>query len=431
MRSVRIALFGVVLGTTLYAQGADLPAKLSLADALRIAEARNPLVVVSQQGVAGAEADVIAAGKRPNPAFAITSEGWSPSNSVPRAFLDKQEITFTFQQELEAGGRRELRTEQARRGVDALRASARDLLRQLRLDVRRAYMRVVLAKADDEVARTTLEEIDRVLALNRARYEQGELSGVELRRLQVERFRFADDVFATELALRNAKSALLSLLNVTPLDRAFEIVDGFADAPAALGAAPDRRIGSQAAIDRALATRPDVEAARREQDRARAGFRLQQALGKPSIVLGGGFKRDFGENGLVVNVGVPLQLFNRNEGGIARAAAEERQAAARVSAAESAAALEVQEALNAVDVSRRRVVYAEGEYLKNALEARDIVLGSYKNGASTLIDYLDAERSLREALRVRNRAQFEYQVSVFEYEAAVGIPGPAQGKDPQ
>ena len=224
MRSVCVAVLGVVLGGTLYAQGPDLPAKLSLEDALRTAEARNPLLVVAQQGVVASEADVMGARKRPNPAFTLSSEGIPLSQQSRLPFFDNQELAFGVQQELEPGGRRRLRTEQAQHGVEASRASVRDALRQLRFEVRRAYMQVVLAKADDEVARTTLEEIDKVLALNRARYEQGELSGVELRRLQVERFRFADDAFAAELALRNARSTLLALLNVRPLDQPLSLI---------------------------------------------------------------------------------------------------------------------------------------------------------------------------------------------------------------
>ncbi len=427
MRSVRIALIGAVLGGAVYAQAPDFPASLSLEQALRIAEARNPQIVIAQQAVTGAEADVIAAGKRPNPAFAVGAEGIPLAQQDRPAFFDNQELTFAVQQELETGGRRRLRTEQAQHSVEASRASAEDALRQLRFEVRRAYMTVVLARADEEVARTTLEEIDKVLAVNRARYEQGELSGVELRRLQVERFRFADDAFAAELASRNAKSALLALLNVRPLDRSFDTTDGFSPPPTApVAPALD---AAETAIAAALAARPDVEAARRDPARARAGLQLQRALATPSVVIGGGLKRDFGTNGLVLSVGVPLPLFNRNEGAVARAGAEERQANARFAAAETAVALEVQEAVNAVDVNRRRAIYAEGEYLKNALEARDIVLASYKSGAATLIDYLDAQRSLREALRVRNRARFDYQISLFEYEAAVGASAPAQRKE--
>jgi cobalt-zinc-cadmium efflux system outer membrane protein len=420
----------MVLGVDLCAQGPDLPARLSLEDALRIAEARNPQLVVAQQVAVGSEADVIAARKRPNPAFTLSSEGIPVSERDRPPFFDNQELVFGVQQELEPGGRRRLRTEQAQHGVEASQASVRDALRQLRFEVRRAYMQVVLARADDEVARTTLEEIDRVLALNRARYEQGELSGVELRRLQVERFRFADDVFAAELGLRNARSTLLALLNVRPLDQPFDTADGFPSTPAAPAAAalPE---GAQAAVARALANRPDVEAARREQDRARAGLQLQRSLRTPSLAVGAGLKRDFGTNGLVFNLAVPLPLFNHNEGGVARAGAEERQAAARLAAAETRVSLDVQEALNTVDVSRRRLTYVEGEHLNNALEARDIVLASYRSGAATLIDYLDAQRSLREALRIQNRARFDYQISVFQYEAASGTVGPVQGKERQ
>jgi cobalt-zinc-cadmium efflux system outer membrane protein len=291
-------------------------------------------------------------------------------------------------------------------------------------------MQVVLAKADDEVARATLEEIDKVLALNRARYEQGELSGVELRRLQVERFRFADDAFAAELALKNARSVLLALLNLRPLDQRFDTADELL--PTSTGPSVARFTERRdTAIGRALATRPDLEAARGELERADAGLRLQRALRTPTFAVGAGLKRDFGTNRLIFTFGVPLPLFNRNEAGVARAGAEQMQATARQTAVETRVALDVQEALNAVDVSRRRISYVEGEYLKSAREARDIVLASYRSGAATLIDYLDAQRALREALRTQNRARFDYRISLFQYEAAVGTLAPAQGKDVQ
>jgi cobalt-zinc-cadmium efflux system outer membrane protein len=412
----------------LLAQDSVVPARLSLEDALRIAEARNPRLVVAQQGVAASDADVLGAGKRPNPAFAFSSEGIPLSQQNGAPFLDNQELAFSVQQEFEPGGRRGLRTEQAQRGADASRASVRDVLRQLRFEVRRAYMQVVLAKADDEVAHTTLEEIDRVLALNRIRYEQGELSGVELRRLQVERFRFADDVFGAELALKNTRSALLALLNLRPLDQKFETVDDLLPTSTAASSASSPEVAGSP-VGLALASRPDLDAARWERERAGAGLRLQSALGTPSFFVGAGVKRDFGMMGWIFTFGVPLPIFNRNQAGVARADAEKQQATAQLAAVETQVSLEVQEALNTVDVTRRRISYVEGEYLKSAREARDIVLASYGSGAATLIDYLDAQRALREALRTQNRARFDYRISLFQYEAAIGTPAAAQGKE--
>ena len=418
----------LVGASRLLAQDSAVPARMSLEDALRIADARNPQLVVAQQGVVAAEADVLGAGKRPNPVLTLSSEGIPLSQQNRPSFLDNQELAFGVQQELEPGGRRQLRTEQAQRGADASRASARDVFRQLHFEVRRAYMQVVLAKADDEVARATLEEIDKVLALNRIRYEQGEMSGVDLRRLQVERFRFADDAFVAELALKNTRSALLALLNLRPLDRPFDTADDLLPPSIAATIAPSA-LGPDSPIGLALASRPDLDAARRERERAEAGLRLQRALRTPSFFVGAGLKRDFGTNGLVFTFGVPLSIFDRNEAGVARAGAEQQQATARLAAVETQVSLDVQQALNAVDVTRRRISYVEGEYLKSAREARDIVLEAYRNGAATLIDYMDAQRALREALRTQNRARFDYRISLFQYEAALGTPAAAQGKE--
>jgi outer membrane protein, heavy metal efflux system len=423
MRSVCIAILAIVASGVVCAQVAEVPARLSLAEALRIAEERSPQLVASQQAVVASEADIVGARKRPNPAVTLSSEGIALSQPNRPSFFDDQELAVGIQQDLELGGRRRLRTEAAQFGADASREALRDVRRRLRFAVSRAYMEVVLARADEEVARSTLDEIDKVLAVNRARYEQGELSGIELRRLQVERFRFVDDEFGAELALKDARSGLLALLNVRRLDQPFDTVDDLSSPPAGVelsvpAATLPATLASAGAA--ALTTRPDLAAAHLEQQRAEAGLRLQQALRTPSLSIGGGLKRDFGTNGVLFSFAMPLQIFNRNEAGVARAGAEERMAAAQVAAVETAVSLDVQEALNAIDVSRRRVAYVEGEYLTSAREARDIVLASYRVGAATLIDYLDAERAFREALRIQNRARFDHRVSLFQYDAALG-----------
>jgi cobalt-zinc-cadmium efflux system outer membrane protein len=394
---------------------ARVPARLTLDEAIRIAEARSPAIAAARSMTAIADADVVGAGKRPNPSITIDLQGWPLSQQDRPPFFDNQELTIAVEQELEPGGRRRLRQEVARIGVEISKASSRDRLRLLRFDVRRAYLEAVLAKADHDAARVTLEDIDKVLAINRARFEQGELSGIELRRLQVERHRFADDLLAAELALKDTRSSLLALLNLRPLDQVFNTTDSLS--------APSLDSGREATTPgRALEHRPDLDALRLTEQRAGAEGRLQHALRTPTFALGAGWQRDFGTNALVVNARIPLPLANRNEAGIARADAERRLAASRTEEVITAAALEIQLAANSVSNSRTRVEYIDREYLKNAREARDIVLASYRAGAATLIDYLDAQRALREAQHAQNRALFDYRVSVFALEAALGGP---------
>jgi cobalt-zinc-cadmium efflux system outer membrane protein len=171
-----------------------------------------------------------------------------------------------------------------------------------------------------------------------------------------------------------------------------------------------------------MVQRPDLQGLKAVQSQAETTTRLQRALRTPNLTLGGGYQNNFGSDGVVVGVTVPLPFFNRNEGGIARADAERRAAEARVASTTLAVRLDVQRALNALDTNRARVDYIEREYLTNAQESRDIVLASYRLGVANLIDFLDAQRAFRDTQRIYNRALFDQRLSVFELTAAVGRP---------
>ena len=245
------------------------------------------------------------------------------------------------------------------------------------------------------------------------------MSGGELRRLEVERLRFADDLLASELGTRRATSELRSLMGSGRLDEPIEPAEGLAvpgDALAARGADALRAL--------ALERRPDVGALRHERERAQADAALQRALRTPAPTVSGGYKRDFGDNGLILGVSIPLPLFDRNHAGVARADAGLRLADARLRQVETAVGAEVQQAIDVVDVSRRRAEAIERDYLARARDARDSVAAAYRVGEADLIDYLDAQRAFRDVQRAHTRALVELRLSLFELQAAIGaLPG--------
>ena len=418
-----------------FGQELTVPDKLDLSQALAIALERNPTLAAVRSDVDIAAADRLNASRRLNPAFTFESAGYSLTRLRAPVESNNQQLDFRVDQEFELAGRRSLRTATAQAGVEAAQARVENARRLLTLDVQRAYFQAVLATADRDVARASLEEIDRALGLNRARFDRGEISGGELRRLQVERLRFVDDVFAAELALRNARSALLALMNVTNLSQVFEVTEPLAasstttppTAPGVVAAVLPGAIGTQgsALVADALFRRPDVIAAQREVIRADTQTRLQRALSRPNLTIGGGYQRISGTHAFLFGATVPLPFFNRNQGGVARAAAEREQASSRVRATELTVRLDVQQAANAVDVNRERVQYIEREYLTTARESRDIIQASYRVGAADLIDFLDAQRAFRDTVRTYNRALYDQRISIFELAAATALP-PAQ-----
>lgn len=333
-------------------------------------------------------------------------------------------MTIRIDQELELAGRRRLRTESATAGITVARSLLADRRRLIELAVQRAYLQVVLAKAEREVARAALEDIDRMLGITKARFDQGEIAGGEFRRLQVERLRFVDDQFATDLALRNAKAALLAVLGFSDLTRDFDVSGALTEMPAILTAFPASIVAGSVdriAIEKqALVSRPDLAAARTEQQRRDSETQLQRALRTPNLTVGGGYKRTMTSDGVVFGVTVPVPLFNRNPGGIARAEAERRRAANRAVAAETTVRLDVQQAVNAIETNQARVQYIEQATLTSAREARDAVMAAYQVGEAGLIDYLDAQRAFRDTLCIYNRALYERRLSGFEVAAAIG-----------
>jgi cobalt-zinc-cadmium efflux system outer membrane protein len=398
------------------AQEARGSATLSLADALRLAESNNPALAVARQEAALADADVVAARQRPNPEFEAESEGWRPGGAG--GFANGQELSLRLSQPLELGARRGARIDAARAGRAAAEAVLADAVRRVRRDTGRAYFALAGARAEFEAAGRALEEIDRVIAINRSRYEQGEISGGELRRLEVERLRFADDQLAAELATRRATSELRALIGAGRLDEAIDPSDGL-EMPATAGIP-----SADAARTLAIEHRPDIGALRHERARAQADGALQRALRSPAPTVSGGYKRDFGDNGIILGVSIPLPLFDRNQAGLARADVGLRLAEARLRLAVTSVAAEVQQALDLVDISRRRAETIERDYLARARDARDSVAAAYRAGEADLIDYLDAQRAFRDVQRAHTRALVELRLSLFELHAAIGaLPG--------
>lgn len=402
------------------AQTPSIPQPLSMEDSVRLALERNPQAAAARAIVQIAEARGIDARLRPNPAATVESEGYPLLDSPRPSFLNGQELTIRVDQEIETAGRRRHRIDVAEAGLAAARLESRDRVRRLELVVRRAYLQLVLAQADRTVARTSLEEIDRVLNVSRERVRIGEAARSEVARLEVERLRFAEDAFAADLALRNARAALLTLFGAADLTQPIEANDALSVIPTT-GEPRGLELITIPALPPPGVERPDLVAAREAVRRAESETRLQRALRTPNITLGGGYKRDFGSNAIVVGVTVPMTFWNRNQGGIARAAAEQRLAASNLTSVDLEVKLEVQVALNAVEINRTRATFIEENVLASARAARDAIAESYRLGAVDLIDFLDAQRAFRETLRAYNRALFEYRLSLAELSAARGI----------
>jgi cobalt-zinc-cadmium efflux system outer membrane protein len=220
--------------------------------------------------------------------------------------------------------------------------------------------------------------------------------------------------------LRNAKSSLLALLNAPDLSRDVDLIGAL---PVS-GQTSEPELPPRAPLNEllriALERRPDLASRLQVRMRADTETSLQRAIRSPNITVGGGYKRVDFDNSFVLGVTIPLKVFNRNEGGILRADAEQMLAANLVAAVRKEIELDVQQAYNAVEINRQRVEYIRTQHMQKAEEVSRVALASYNLGGATLIDYLDAQRTYRDALRIYNQALFDERISLYELASSIG-----------
>jgi len=174
-------------------------------------------------------------------------------------------------------------------------------------------------------------------------------------------------------------------------------------------------------LKRAIERRPDLAAFRQLQARSRADLRLQLANGRVDYVVGTEYtyQRAYGMAGssLGFSFSVPLPVFNKNQGEIARAEREGRQFQSRVTALEAAIGSEVEIAYRQFQTSERLLKNIETALLSRAKTVRDVTEYSYRRGEASLVEFLDAQRAFNDSVQSHNEARASFARSLYLIDA--------------
>ena len=123
------------------------PATLSLAQAQRLALERNPDLRAALSAVRGAQAATRTADNAPNPVLTLQTMNINPAQGIGSGSLRAKAIdsAIRIDQQIERGGKRELRVRNAQFLEQAARADLGEVRRQLRLAVAQAYYDLLAA----------------------------------------------------------------------------------------------------------------------------------------------------------------------------------------------------------------------------------------------------------------------------------------------
>ena len=375
---------------------------------------RNLSVEAARHRVDVSRAEQIAARIRPNPGLTVAAENLKVSGNSPFSvpFNRLYEVSTTYSQTFELGGKRRLRREVADLAVSVAEAELADVLRQRLYAVKRAYYEAVLTRYALFNAIENRAGFDELIKFNRVRFEEGAIAEGELLKVKLERVKF-DTAFAqADLAQRQALIRLLELLGEQDFSRAEAVAGELSFEPIA--------VDLPALKKTALQNRPDVKAAELKTKLSERRTTLERARNSIDLTPFVGVKRVGVDNTVLFGVTIPLRVNDRNQAGIARALAEEKVAQSELALVRNRALADVESAYRAYETSRDQVGAFQRELLQQADESYSITLAAYQEGATELLPLLEAQRTRAEIRQQYYRTLFDYQTSILLLEQATG-----------
>ena len=394
---------------------AQTPTRISLDQAINLALVHSHTLKAARTQIQQNQAQEITASLRPNPVLAwdaLFIPTFSPQNFTSNNLSTNQQFDIGASYLIERGGKRRRRTDAAVDATAVTRYQVSDSERMLVFNVAQQFISAQLAQSVLDFAVKDLKSFEETVTISEDRYRAGDISEGDLLKIQLQLLQFQTDVSSAEVAKVQALASLRQLLGFDAVGADYEVEGELAYQPLVVNL-DDLRL-------RALKSRPDLLAATEGVKAAQSQIALAKANGKVDLTAGVSYSHVSDESSLSASFSIPMPVFDRNQGEIARTRYVLTQSQENAEAASDAVLTDVRNNYEGFSTNKKILQLYLSGYLKKAQDSRDISEYAYKRGAASLLDFLDAERSYRSTQLAYRQALANYLVSVEQLKEAVG-----------
>jgi outer membrane protein, heavy metal efflux system len=392
---------------------AGLPSTVTLQQVLDLLDTRSPRTVADRATVDVAAADRVTASTLPNPS--VSYGGVHLVSGLSTGAVTEHQVIV--EQPLLIFKQRQARMDSATLGVQSEQARVAETLAGRRLQVRQAFASLLARQEQLEVVRESVADIERVQAVVRGRTQAGERSRYDLARIETETERFRIEMMNAQTDVEGAARQLGVLLGFPSWSpRAEGILAPEPEVPTTFDAlwtvAEERRPSLVALRQREAATRGGILLARRER------------LPVPAVSGGVQTTRDVNGTSGFFGVSVPVPLFDRGQGPIAKAAAQLSADQLALYAATEEARAEIEQARQVLLRRREALRELELSVVRRLPALRQMAEDAYREGSADILDLLDAMRSQKD-IAIAHVQQLEVaKLAEESLVAAAGLDAP-------
>jgi cobalt-zinc-cadmium efflux system outer membrane protein len=389
--------------------------QITLDQAIELAMKNSPAIQAARTQIDQNKAQEITANLRPNPVLfwdslflpIFNANGFSEDNISQNSQFDLG-LGYLF----ERGHKRQARLRTARSQTNVTSAQVADNERALKFNVAQQFINALLAKSNLDFALQDLKSFQETVKINQERFAAGAISKNDFLKIKVQLLQNETAVAAARLAKAQALFSLRQFIGYQSVPHDYDVAGGLEFL---------ELTSTQDALESAaLNQRPDLRAARFGVNTAQNQVLLAKANGKQDLSVTANYTHVSGTSSGSFFFSIPLPVFNRNQGEIARSRFAVSQSQLTAKASEETVITDVRNAYEAVKDSEQIVnLYLSG-YLDQAKESKEITEFSYRQGAATLLDFLDAERSYRATQLAYRQALASHMLVLEQLRQAVG-----------
>ncbi len=430
------------------AVGELLEGGLTTDEAVKLALLNHPRARAVMLNIGMARADVVQAGLWSNPTLGLSfrlPEGGGLTN-----------IEAGLSQNIANLWMIPARTRAAHRDLDrAILSAARELV-SLAIDTKVAYYNAVAADAALSITRDNVDLTEQLLQISEARLEAGTVGSLDVNLAKGQSLKAQVEFRTARLNASNARRTLATMLGLTTPADELSLSDDLSSSVARpintdqlVAIAMDARLDVRAAREatEAAAARVELELAKvwkevevgvaleRNAARAQPGRKILADTVRSSIANGGFTVPSVESRGqrrleksqqieaiLGPSLSVSLPIFHQNQAQIAKARMGYLQNRAIRDAIERSVVQETHGAIDRLTTAWGLAALFDSDVLPQAQRTLEISEATYQSGQATILNVIDAQRSLLETRRSNVAALQSAAIASVELERAVARP---------
>src|SRR5271169_3910878 len=391
------------------------PVRITLDEAIKLALDHNHTLQAERSTILQSQAEEITANLRPNPTLSWDAQFlplFQPTAAGSNYFDQNAQFDIGLSYLFEIGRKRQHRLQAALDVTAQTKSQVSDNERALMFLVASDFVSVQLAEATLSLAEQDVKSFQNTVDISEARLKAGDMSEGDYLKIKLQLLQFQTDYSQAELAKVQALISLRQQLGFESVPADYDVA-GELDYQTVQAKREDLEA-------LALRQRPDLRAAQQGVTAAQSQYAVQKSIAKQALTGGADYSHTSGASSVSLFFSIPLPIFNRNQGEIARTRYAIGQAQETEKAAQEQVLSDVLNAYESVQTNDAVIKLYRSGYLDAAKESRDISEYAYKRGAASLLDFLDAERSYRSTQLAYLQSLASYQTALEQLREAVG-----------